>query len=136
MESFHDEDFSSSVAWETGAPTPHDPPPSSNPPSSSAQPQAYSAYPHDASPGPGGPDLGRAGFGGAGADADAGTGAASAGPGGAAQGAGQAVHDVQVRDGKVELEGTSDTFVSYLVCAKVRLLFPSASCIRNLQSNS
>ena len=30
-----------------------------------------------------------------------------------------AVHSVQVKDGKVELEGTSDTFVSYLVTAKV-----------------
>lgn len=29
------------------------------------------------------------------------------------------VHSVQVKDGKVELEGTSDTFVSYLVTAKV-----------------
>lgn len=29
------------------------------------------------------------------------------------------VHSVQVKEGKVELEGTSETFVSYLVTAKV-----------------
>lgn len=29
------------------------------------------------------------------------------------------VHSAQVKDGKVELEGTSETFVSYLVTAKV-----------------
>lgn len=31
------------------------------------------------------------------------------------------VHSVQVKEGKVELEGTSETFVSYLVTAKVSL---------------
>ncbi|KPV78020.1 uncharacterized protein RHOBADRAFT_65843 [Rhodotorula graminis WP1] len=115
MDSFHDEDFSSSVAWETGPP--HHPTPS-DPPSSSTQQQPYSAYTHDASPGLGGPDLGQAGFGGArSADPNSNANdAALAGPS-----TGQAVHDVQVRDGKVELEGTSDTFVSYLVCAKTDL---------------
>lgn len=116
MDSFHDEDFSASVAWETGAApssssSPHAPAPDS---SSAAQP--YSAYTHDASPGQGGPDHTAGAFTEGGDAGGAGAAAGGAGPG---RVHGQAVHDVQVRDGKVELEGTSDTFVSYLVTAKV-----------------
>ncbi|BGP36290.1 intercellular trafficking and secretion [Rhodotorula kratochvilovae] len=118
MDSFHDEDFSASVAWETGAApssssSPHAPAPDS---SSAAQP--YSAYTHDASPGQGGPDHTAGAFTEGGDAGGAGAAAGGAGPG---RVHGQAVHDVQVRDGKVELEGTSDTFVSYLVTAKTDL---------------
>jgi sorting nexin-4 len=41
------------------------------------------------------------------------------------------VHSVQVKDGKVELEGTSDTFVSYLVTAKVS---QSVTCVHSIDS--
>ncbi|BGO88528.1 hypothetical protein NBRC10512_003374 [Rhodotorula toruloides] len=114
--SFHDEDFSSSVAWETGAPTSSTATSSAN---ATSSPQAhtgtggYSAYSHDASPGLAGPRTGtegRSGFDGTGDGGAAG-----------ARANGLAVTDVQVRDGKVELEGTSDTFVSYLVTAQSEL---------------
>lgn len=39
-----------------------------------------------------------------------------------------AVHSVQVKDGKIELEGTSDTFVSYLVSAKVSPALSLRTC--------
>ncbi|GAA6046543.1 hypothetical protein JCM3770_006201 [Rhodotorula araucariae] len=117
MDSFHDEDFSASVAWETGAA-----PSSSSPPkpaaAASSAPQPYSAYTHDASPGLGGPDPSTGGFG---AGGDAGGARAASRGAGAGHPHGQVVHDVQVREGKVELEGTSDTFVSYLVTAKTDL---------------
>lgn len=109
--SFHDEDFSSSVAWETGAPTSSTTPSSANA-ASTAQAHTgtggYSAYSHDASPGLAGTSTGTEGR--AGLDGTGGAHSKANGP---------VVTDVQVRDGKVELEGTSDTFVSYLVTAQV-----------------
>ncbi|GAA6010195.1 hypothetical protein JCM10207_005661 [Rhodosporidiobolus poonsookiae] len=113
QDSLHDDDFSTSVAWDTPAS-------SSDPHSSAVSHTAdnhqgthndpYSAYRTD----PRSPTLG------SGPPEDQLNPAAAAAT--LATGAhGQAVHDVHVKDGKVELEGTSDTFVSYLVTAETDL---------------
>ncbi|GAA5918476.1 hypothetical protein JCM1841_003988 [Sporobolomyces salmonicolor] len=108
MQSVHDDDFSASVAWDTGAPPTAAPSSSQNDPPPS---DPYSAGPHPSSSAPG---TGAAA--GAGADPHA-VGAPVAVPAGRTP----AVTAVQVKDGKVELEGTADMFVSYLVCAQTDL---------------
>lgn len=107
LDSLHDEDFSGSVAWESGPPRDRDRdrPPGPAPPSSTsapppAAPAAPSADPYSAY--------------GATAEPTATTTTTTTTPR-------QGVWDVHVRDGKVELEGTSDTFVSYLVTAHTDL---------------
>lgn len=119
-----DDDFSHSVAWETNptstssshshphsTPTPHSP----STPSASLNPDSdpYSAYStHSQSL--------------TNPDSDHTDAATRGGPSTAANDGLQSVRNAQVKDGKVELEGTSDTFVSYLVTAQVRL-FPLPS---------
>ncbi|GAA5888720.1 hypothetical protein JCM6882_002825 [Rhodosporidiobolus microsporus] len=131
MDSVHDDDFSASIAWDTSQDSHPAPSSSSHPstPATSAHPDPYSAYSSTAPPDPRSPSLGgiqhaedelnpHAGSAAAGAGAGPG-GAGAAGNG--MDGVDQVVTEAQVRDGKVELEGTSDTFVSYLVCAKTSL---------------
>ncbi|GAA5827166.1 hypothetical protein JCM11251_001149 [Rhodosporidiobolus azoricus] len=127
MDSVHDDDFSASIAWDTTASSDSHAPSTSTPtPATSQQPSdAYSAY--STAPDPRSPSLGGLQHAedelNPGSAASRGTGAgSSAGAGGNSMDApDQAVTEAQVRDGKVELEGTSDTFVSYLVCAKTSL---------------
>ncbi|GAA5889120.1 hypothetical protein JCM5296_007171 [Sporobolomyces johnsonii] len=106
MESVHDDDFSASVAWDTGAP-----------------PTAPSSSPLDRPPSdPYSPDHNPVSFSPAtGAASRSGADPHAAGAAGAAAGRALAVTAVQVKDGKVELEGTADMFVSYLVCAQTDL---------------
>ncbi|GAA5957376.1 hypothetical protein JCM21900_006879 [Sporobolomyces salmonicolor] len=107
MQSVHDDDFSASVAWDTGAPPTTAPSSSQNDPPPS---DPYSAGPHPSSSAPG-----------TGAAAGAGADPHAAGAPVAVPGRTPAVTAVQVKDGKVELEGTADMFVSYLVCAQTDL---------------
>ncbi|CEQ38820.1 SPOSA6832_00271 [Sporobolomyces salmonicolor] len=107
MQSVHDDDFSASVAWDTGAPPTAAPSSSQNDPPPS---DPYSAGPHPSSSAPG-----------TGAAAGAGADPHAAGAPVAVPGRTPAVTAVQVKDGKVELEGTADMFVSYLVCAQTDL---------------
>ncbi|GAA5999865.1 uncharacterized protein JCM10292_003513 [Rhodotorula paludigena] len=119
MDSLEDHDFSASVAWETDAPSSSAP---QGAPSTAPAHAEYSAYTHGtlSATQPSDQDSG------AGAPRGAGEPASSADssappPTGAVTTSGWPVEDVHVRDGKVELEGTSDTFVSYLVTAKTDL---------------
>ncbi|BGP12306.1 hypothetical protein JCM10213_006630 [Rhodosporidiobolus nylandii] len=114
MDSVHDDDFSASIAWDTNpqpssssssvpASTPHTA-------TSDAPYSAYSSAPSD----PRSPTLGGQGH----AEDELNPATTSAGGGGGEGGTAGGVGEVSVTDGKVELEGTSDTFVSYLVQAK------------------
>ncbi|GAA6041617.1 hypothetical protein JCM8097_007770 [Rhodosporidiobolus ruineniae] len=112
-----DDDFSGSVAWETGAPASSTS--ASTEQGHSAQqgtgghgqhddsaPSAYSSYPLTS------PAL----------NAEDHLNPASPRPDSHSNhNSTQVIQDAQVKDGKVELEGTSDTFVSYLVTAKTSL---------------
>lgn len=112
MASPPDDDFSASIAWDTNpstshsiSPSPSQPTPTTSTNHSSDPYSAYDQHPttstqHDHHS-DGHPTTTT----------------------GDQEGAGQAIRNVQVKDSKVELEGTNDTFVSYLVCAQVRL-FP------------
>ncbi|GAA5992652.1 hypothetical protein JCM11641_004238 [Rhodosporidiobolus odoratus] len=116
MESVRDDDFSASIAWDTNPNStstarPDDTLNSTNPHSQShsdSPSDPYSAYnttrhAEDAL-NPASPSIGTGAHG------------PSSEPG-----TGQAITDAHVKDGKVELEGTSDTFVSYLVTATTTL---------------
>lgn len=119
-----DDDFGASVAWTSHPAQPTD----GATQVSDAHPQdSYSAYATTRGGAAdaqgyahaGGRTAGDTGNDWAGHD-DAAAGAAHGGADAAANHArNQGVWDVHVRDSKVELEGTSDTFVSYLVTAQV-----------------